>query len=166
MVAAAAGMKYGRDSSRVCDVAGRNKDHRHTQDEGRVPASQSAPRGARHGHPPTSQHRAPLRNSQGAALTQITYRFCTATISGLRFRAALYATLYYLPTNNVAVSAMQLQFSPDSVLFVRNRMYTCPKKHSDIFSCNLNNHCPILMFLHMHLVMGSQKLVHIPTSTE
>jgi len=140
-------MKYGRDSSRVCDVAGRNKDHRHTQDEGRVPASQSAPRGARHGHPPTSQHRAPLRNSQGAALTQITYRFCTASISGSRFRAALYATLYYLPTNNVSVSAMQLQFSPDSVPFVRTRTRVS-KNHSDIFSCNLNNHCPILMFFY------------------
>jgi len=49
-----------------CACIGCNKDNRHAQNEGRVPAGQSAPRGARHGHPATSQHRPALRNTQGA----------------------------------------------------------------------------------------------------
>jgi len=50
-----------------CDVAGCDKDHRHAQDEGRIPESQSTSRGARHGDTAASQHRPAVRNSEGAA---------------------------------------------------------------------------------------------------
>jgi len=54
-----------RDSD--CNVAGSGEGHRHSQVEGRVPESESASRGTRHGHTPTSEHRPAVRNSKGAA---------------------------------------------------------------------------------------------------
>ena len=44
---------------------GGDKDHRHSEDQGRVREGKPASRGAHHGLAPPSQHHSPLRNSQG-----------------------------------------------------------------------------------------------------